>query len=220
MNLQSATNHQLKVIMNYDRECPSHLIRIVVMEMLERGILKDFVLYHSKAFFGTLKSKQTKLWLEDTDIIQLGYIGIWKALDKYIEGKSSFSTFSQLYIKSEWQSHFAKFNSETRTMDREAISTELTVNDDGDTINEFIPSMENVEKTVLMKVYFESQMKLLSPLQRVAVIGHIKGYQNKEIAEWVNKPRQSVDRALKRAIEKMGGEAYTIKENCGMRKGA
>lgn len=219
MRLELATNKQLKTIMNYDRECSANLMKKVVTEMLERGMLEKWVVYLSKPFFGNMKKGQVKLWLEDSDVIQLGYIGIWKALEKYEEGKSSFSTFSRYYIYSEWQNHFNKFNSQKRTMDRECFSLDMLVDDDGKTMNDFITISKNVEKAVLMKVHFESQMELLTPLQKSAILGYLQGYENKETAKELNVQRQSVDRAFHRAVEKMGGERISLRENCGM-KGA
>lgn len=219
MKLELATNKQLITIMNYDRECPPSLMKLVIVEMLERGILESWVIRYSKKYFGYMKKGQVKMWLEDSDVIQLGYIGIWKALEKYKQGKSSFATFSECYMNTEWQNHLAKFNSQKRTTDREHVSSDVFINEDGDTLADLLPSRENVEKTVLMKVYFENQLNLLSPLQRTAVLGHLKGFQNQEIAKRLKKPRQSVDRAFQRAMEKMTGEKFSLKANCGV-KGA
>jgi RNA polymerase sigma factor (sigma-70 family) len=220
MNLSNASNHQLKVIMNFDRHCPKELLEKVVNEMLERGMLKDWVMYLSRPYFGRMKSREIKLWLEDLDIIQLGYIGIMKALDKFESGKSAFATFSEYFIKGEWQNHFTKFNSLKRTMDREHVSSDLVINEEGETLMEFLPSYENVEKYVLMKVHFENQLQLLTPLQKATVLGYMQGYQMKEIAAKQNVNRRSADRAFHVAVEKMGGEKISLKENCGMVRGA
>jgi RNA polymerase sigma factor (sigma-70 family) len=219
MNLSKATNHQLKVIMNYDRHCPSELLTLVIHEMLQRGILKDFVMYHAKRYFGSVRRREIKLGLEDSDMIQLGYIGIWKALEKYEEGKSSFSTFSQYYIRTEWGNHTRRFNSLKRTGERDYVSTDLEVNEEGNTVQDFIPSYENVEKTVLMKIYFEEQLKLLTPLQRAAVIGYIEGYDMRTIAEREQANKRSADRAFRTAMKKLGIEDFSLRENCGL-KGA
>ena len=219
MNLSAATNQQLKIIMNYDRYCPKHLLKEVVHEMLNRGMLKNFAMYHSRRYFGIVRSRETKLGLEDSDIIQLGYIGILKALEKYEVGKSSFSAFSLYYMQAEWQGHMRKFNAEKRTMDRESVSTEVEINGEGETLREFLPSTDNVEKTVLMKMYFESQIEKLTKLQKTAIFGYIRGYDMKEIAKTLKQPRQSVERAFHRAVEKMGGERISLRDHCGV-KGA
>jgi len=187
--------------------------------MLERNALKDFIMHLSKRYFGNVRSREIKLGLEDSDIIQLGYIGIWKAFDKYVVGKSAFATFSRYYIQTEWQNHFSKFKSLKRTGDRDSLSTDLEINEEGSTLGEIIPSYENVEKTVLMKVHFESQLSLLTPLQKNAVLGYIEGYEMREIAEMNHARRESVERAFHRAVEKMGGERISLRHNCG-RKGA
>jgi RNA polymerase sigma factor (sigma-70 family) len=220
MDYTLATNQQLKTIMSYDIYCPPYLIKKVVAEMMDRQILNDFIMYHAKKMFGIVKTKQIKLGLEDSDIIQLGLIGIWKALDKYEVGKSSFSTFSTYHMRAEWQNYLRKFNAIKRTMDREGTSMETVIDGDVGTLEEVIPSSVNVEKTVLMKIHFENQLSTLSPLQRTAILGNLRGYQNKEVAKSLSVCRQSVDRAFKRAMEKMGAEEYSLKENCGAKRGA
>ena len=220
MDFTKATNKQLITIMNYDRDCPIELLREVITEMINREILVNFIVYHSKRFFGSLADGQVKTWLEKSDIIQLGYIGILKALNKYQEGKSTFATFSQYYMNTEWQNHLRKFTSIKRTADREQVSMDVVVNEHGNTLEEFLPSMEDVEKTVLMKVYFETQLALLTPLQKTAVLGYLEGYEMKELGQILHVKRQSIERAFHRAVEKMGGENFSLKGNSGMRKGA
>lgn len=216
MDYTKASKQQLIAIMKYDHDCPTDLLKGVIEELIKRNALKAWLSQISRKFFGDM-NKGVKFWIEESDVIQMGYIGVFKALDKFIQGKSSFATFSRYYIYSEWQQHLEMFNRQKRTMDRESISYDMPVTEREGDLRDLIPSQLNVEKSVIMKLHFEEQLSSLTPLQRESVFGYMQGYGMKEIAVKIGKNRRSVERAFHRAIEKMGGEPISLIENRGVR---
>ncbi|MED4399805.1 sigma-70 family RNA polymerase sigma factor [Metabacillus fastidiosus] len=221
MNYSLATDEQLKNIIKYDIDCPPSLMKGIVLEMLDRGILNGYVVHIWNKRYGKQKNFKTSADFEFSDAIQLGLIGIWKATDKFKPGKSSFAKFAAYYIAVEWQNLARGQNAEKRTLDKELLSIDYEVNEEGQALQEFLPSYDNVERSVLMKMHFESQLKKLTKLQKVAILSYLKGYHNKETAKALNVTRQAVDNAFHRAVEKMGGERISLRENCGVkRKGA
>lgn len=211
MDLKKATNKQLKVIMNYDNDVPRELLKQVVNEMVDRGMIEHFILYCAKLFWKRIAKNKTQLGLEVSDVIQLGYMGILKALDRYEPGNLSFASFSRFYIKGEWQSFIRKFNTEKRMSERHKTSIDRAINAEGDSFGAFIPSKVSVERNVILKVHFESQMDLLTPIQKLIVLKHLQGYTTKELSLVTGKTRQNVEKHFYNALKKLGVEDYSLR---------
>lgn len=211
MNIQAATNKQLQIIMNYDNEISNNLLKQVIYEMIDRGLMKSFITYCSMTFWGKHNKNKYILGLELADIIQLGYVGLLKALNRFNPGKMSFATFSRYYIKAEWQSAIRKFNTEKRSSERNGISINQKINDEGTTICDLIPSTKNLEKKVLLKVHFESQLENLTPKQKFVIIKHLQGYQTKEIGLMIGSSRQNIEKHFYNALKIMGVNDYSVK---------
>lgn len=211
MNIKTATNKELQTIMNYDNGVSNDLLKRVIYEMIDRGLIKSFITYCSMMFWGKQSKNQNMLGLELCDIVQLGYVGLLKALDRFKPGSMSFATLSRYYIKSEWQNAIRKFNTEKRTGERNRMSMDHVINDEGTTIGEIIPSTKNIEKKVILKIHFESQLKILTSKQKYVVLNYMKGFQTKEIGEMMGSTRQNVEKHLYNALKKMGVDDYSIK---------
>lgn len=196
MNYEAATDKQLITIVNYDREVPIELLEGVVMEMLHRNLWKNLI-FHELRYYRTN--------LDDDEINQMGNIAIWKAL-KGFNNKAAFSYLCRKAITNHMNNHFTIENAQKRKLNK-APSLDAQ-----DWLLDVIPSETNVEKYVLMKVHFESQLEKLTPLQREAVIGFKNGYGTADIAKRLGKTRQAVEKAFHRAVEKMGGERINLKQ--------
>jgi RNA polymerase sigma factor (sigma-70 family) len=205
-SLSKATDKQLITITNYDRECPKELMEPVVMEMLNRRLFKNFI-------FNTLRGLKFHD-MDDNDVEQIGNIAIWEAVNTYKPGKAAFASFAKVVLLHKVNDLFQKRKAVKRHITHFAFYLE-----DQEGIENIIPNETNVEKYVLHRIYFEQQIGKLTKLQKAAVLGYMKGYRLREIAKTLEVPRQSIERAFHRGVEKMGGEPFSIKDNSGM-KGA
>lgn len=186
-----ATNKQLMTILRFDNTIPTPLLDGLVNEALRRGLFdKPIISVINYIFKGINKG----LSMDFDDLMQIGRIGVCKAVSRFETGKCSFFTFAYLRIKSEICHELQRATAKKRGYNK-TLSTETEVGETA-TLMTYLPDKVNVEEYVIRKVLLEERMKMLSKHQRAVVELRSQGYKFCEIAEILGKTSISADRSL------------------------
>lgn len=207
MNWASATKSQLLNIFSNDKDCPTCLINGVVEELIKRDALRYFIIHIANKMFGKIGTFCIKTNMEPTDLIQLGYVGIWKAIKRFKSGKSSMKTFCYMHVKSEFTHLLDNLNSTKRKVYENMSSLDVPLENDGEeTIISLLPAKKNVEREVIRKMEYESKIDLLQGREKEVVLYYIQGYSLSEMSKSIYKKKNtaSLQKAFHRAMKKMG----------------
>ncbi|MGD7007601.1 sigma-70 family RNA polymerase sigma factor [Metabacillus sp. 84] len=203
MNLQSATNQQLWTIIQSDIDCPKDLLEQVVMEGFERNLFAYLIKHLVNKMFDRW-SDLRKYHLQD--LIQLGNIGVLKAIQNYHPGKGSFKTFAFMNIKSEYWHLINKEQSEKRKVYESICSLDVQRHDNNDETfqDSLIDPFANVEKQAITQVFWDDNFSKLEEKEKQILKLFAEGYSYSEIAEKYNyKSASAILKILHKAFIKI-----------------
>jgi RNA polymerase sigma factor (sigma-70 family) len=208
LDWSKASNEQLWVIIRSDSECPLTLLEGVFREAVNRGMIEHFILSIIKK--KGLASEKARMVLEMSheDLIQLGYEGALKAIRDFQTGKGTFSSLLFLAISQAYGKQFQYVESLKRQ--REEVSYNSTISGENTMEYYLIDNRTNVEKTVIMKLYLEEKLSLLSPIQIETFQRFFIGYTYNEIAEQMNTKKSTVARRMEAALIRMTGKNINL----------
>ena len=166
---------------------------------------KDVVCMKAKKFF--------MVGSEKDDIIQEGYIGLYKAIKSFdVEKQNSFKTFATICIERQLITAVKNSNRQKHIPLNSSLSLNATVydNDNGDTtileVLDANKSSEDPLDIITKKEYFDSVEKnidkSLSNFEREVLNLYKKGFSYATIAEKLKTKVKSVDTAIQRIRKK------------------
>ena len=192
--------------------------------MLDEGLIKEAVNNQNNAALECLidrykdivSMKASKFFMvgsEKEDILQEGYIGLYKAIKSYdVEKQNSFKTFATICIERQLITAVKNSNRQKHIPLNSSVSLNATVYDDENsdtTILEVLDTNKTSEdplEIITKKEYFNSVEKnieeTLSKFERKVLELYKNGYSYALIAERLDTKVKSVDTAIQRIRKK------------------
>jgi RNA polymerase sporulation-specific sigma factor len=128
------------------------------------------------------------------DALQIGRIGILKAMNSYREHcGSNFATFVSICVKTSLISYQRNLNRKKHSIMNNRISLDTEFNDD---LHKMIPSHTNVEEEVINQIYYSEVYRQasqgLKPLEKDVYKYYVDGYSINEIQEHYDLSKKQV----------------------------
>ena len=166
---------------------------------------QEILLCKYKPLVGAIANKYYLVGADKEDLIQEGWIGLFKAINTYDKDKNNnFVKFASTVIMREIVSAIRREN----TNKNQALDSSVLIDDD-----DILPSVDNPEKDILsaeiIQKINEDIDKLLSAKERIVVKYFVQGYSYVDIAKILDIKPKSVDNTLTRIKNKL----KHIKEN-------
>ncbi len=172
------------------------------------------ILYKKYEGLISLKAKKylnlaKRYGLEYNDMFQEGMVGLSEAIRCYKEQKDTkFSSFANLCIDRQIYSALSKASRKKHTLLNESFSLDLTIEDDGKPLIDFLfdkdsdPSikLENEENRKNLMEYLNNN---LTGLEKNVLNLRLNGFEYKEISLLLNKSYKSIDSSLQRVRIKL-----------------
>lgn len=210
MDYSKATNEQLWTIIKADAECPLPLLEGVFREAVNRGMIKQFILYVMKKKQLTNDKIYSLLEMTHEDLIQAGYEGALRAIRDYQPNKGTFSNLLFVTVSQAYGRLFQFIEAEKRKKDEVSYHTILS---EENTMEYYLAdNRTNVEKTVIHKLQLEEKLSLLNPIQKETFLRFFIGYTYQEIGEQMNAKKSTVARRMDAALAKMAGKNINLKK--------
>lgn len=208
MEWEEATNEQVWAVLMNDEECPCSLLNQVFQEAIERGMIRGFILSIIKKKFGSCEAAQKLLKMEQGDLIQLGYEGAVRAMDRYAINQYTskqvkFNTLLFTVINSMY---------DDRTEYLQAAKRAIVESDIEPVTPYLLDGQKSVEQIVLTKIQLEEKLDLLSDVQRHTLHWFSKGYTFGEIAEIMSSTKNTVADRIQKSFIKMTGHRINLRE--------
>lgn len=165
---------------------------------------QEILLSKYKPLVSAIANKYYLVGADKEDLIQEGWIGLFKAINTYDKDKNNnFVKFASTVIMREIVSAIRREN----TNKNQALDSSVLIDDD------ILPSVDNPEKDILsaeiIQKINEDIDKLLSAKERIVVKYFVQGYSYMDIAKMLDIKPKSVDNTLTRIKNKL----KHIKEN-------
>lgn len=198
MDFSKATDEQLRTIVEHELNVKTSLLKVLMNEYIGRGL-----------FDGLIKSIINQVFQADkrdyNELLPEGYLSIAKSLNTYQPEKSTFGFYVYLNMKNDFIMLQEKTYAEKRKSNLDNASLNEPVSHSNPTEQvEFIRSNNNVEKTVVNKLYWEQEFAKLIPREREALLLFSQGYSMTEIATMFGlKSKTSISRQVKAALNKL-----------------
>jgi RNA polymerase sigma factor (sigma-70 family) len=179
MDYSKATNNQLLLIVSQDKDCPTHLLSGVAVEMIKRRLWDGVILYSAKRTFkNVIYVLERLLKMDDEELIHIGHIHIMKRLKGFIPGSRTLKTYLIMCLSS----FFGSMMRDAQTDKRKSNVKTTQV----DSLSEFVQtrifrSNTNVEKEVINKIMLEEALAQMKPNEQKAIKLELMGYQKNEI---------------------------------------
>ncbi len=200
MNLSKATNKQLMSILRHDHSIPNDLLKQVLEEAINRGLLKGYAIDNINKFFGDVRPFLQQFNITMDDLIQIAYMAILKASDTFKEGKAGFTTWIALPIRGALHTFTRDNKAEKRVA--ELVSINAPVHEEL-TLGDMLPSQISVEKQVIRKIRVEELLNKVDEQRREVVWLYMQGFTFGEIAKQMNISRQRVNFLYHQSIERI-----------------
>lgn len=214
MNTHLATDEQLFAVIKEDKECPSHLLRGIVHEALDRGLFNAIITWVFKDLTKNPKKVKQRWKMENADILSVGHCGVLAALKKWKPGNSSFKAFAFMNIRTEFVRLLERESAEKRQTDKVTFSYETKLSS-GDAYFTLLSEKTNVEEIVLKKLEYEEKTKPLTDKETKVIHLFLEGYSFGEIKQKLFK-RKITNRFVREffydALAKIGLQNYTIEQ--------
>jgi len=138
---------------------------------------------------------------DDDDVIQVGTIALWKAIKKFNESKGSFSSFAVKIIRNSIITHLkTKEFRHNITL----VSYEECINNSKETKILSIPD-NKIYQTLLNKEIDINKIDF-TPVQKKIIELLMLGFNQTEVANMVNKSKQSINIQIKKIRRKLTEE--------------
>jgi len=139
---------------------------------------------------------------EDEDLLQEGYIGLFKAVRTYDRKKSDrFYPFAKMCIENQLRTAVTASNR------KKHLPLNTSISMDGDESREFQSQEGNPEHIVLAKEKNADRAEMiearLSKLEKRVIILYLNGMSYTEIAKQIGKSPKSIDNAIQRIRKKL-----------------
>lgn len=181
----------------------------------DSGIAKDIVEYLLQRHKNLARVKSKSYFMagaDNSDLIQEGMIGLYKAITDYQEDRgSSFRSFADLCVSRNIISA-VKASSRMKNLPLNSyVSFDKEINDDGeremtleDALSSDQPTPEEYvidkESAILLQKEIDEQ---LSSMEKTVLAYHMNGLDYHKIAQILEKPDKSIDNALQRIKKKV-----------------
>ncbi|QKI80571.1 sigma-70 family RNA polymerase sigma factor [Kroppenstedtia eburnea] len=178
-----------------------------VEKVMGRDLREELVEQHQRlVYFVANQFRQSKM--EWDDLVQIGFIGLIKAVDRYNPGikKVKFSTFAFHYIRGEILHELRALKRHNPAME---VSVENVVEGGGEDdeirlMDTLGTDPDEVETTVSNRVALEEGMVDLTCLeQEIIRLQYCKQWTRKEIAELFDVPEKRIRVIEQKAIRKL-----------------
>lgn len=192
MRYHLASNDQLTHIFKHEKDCPTHLLSGVILEMINRDMVKGFILHAAKS---------TNIYsLDEDDILQVGLIELHECIGKFKPGSSAPQTFAYKCLRNRFKMEIEKQGAKKRGSEFTRV--------DGEELDDYlIVSPFNVERYVINKMEIEQCLSYLTEREQTALIMYSDGYLLREIADLYGyKDKTSALQIINRARKKIRKE--------------
>lgn len=161
--------------------------------------------------------------MEFDDLAQVAMIELWECKKRYVPGEATFKHYAiesiryKLFAELRRRSALIRIPEEKRHEVRisyESLDKEVH-SDTGKTAAFYIPSRQNVEKTVIRKMILEEKLNMLTSFQRSIIELQLEGKTNKEIALNLGSTTGSVNANASSALKKVNPERKRIRKLSG-----
>lgn len=199
-----ATDRQLQVIVDYESDCPAHLLSGAVSEMLNRGLFDRIIAGCIHKTIEDVDRFQQVYHLDMDDLMQIGRIEVLNSLDGYKSDRGKrFSSFCYLNIQREILNIITILKAKKRDTSKTISLNKAT--DEGKEILNFVADPKhNVEKYVINKVTLEQMLKRVTKHEKKIMFYRLQGYTFDEISSLLGRGTyKSVFGSYKYAISKM-----------------
>jgi RNA polymerase sigma factor (sigma-70 family) len=179
MDYSKATNDQLLIIVNQDKDCPTHLLSGVAVEMIKRRLWDGVILYSAKRTFNNvIYVLESLLKMDDEELIHIGHIYIMERLKGFKQGKRTLKTYLIMCLCSMFGKLLRDAQADKR---RSNIQTQEV-----DSLPEIVQikifrESTNVEKEVINKIMLENALSCMRENERKAILLELMGYQKNEV---------------------------------------
>ncbi len=170
--------------------------------------------YLMEKYKNLVRSKANALFLiggEQDDLIQEGMIGLFKAIRDYDDAKeASFRHFAELCITRQLYTAIEASNRKKNTPLNSYVS--IDVSEGTESLEEIFLSLQEMspEELVIRAEDIEDMRRAaaekLSDLEKKALTLYLSGMTYQKIAEYLGKSPKSIDNALHRVRQKLGGD--------------
>jgi RNA polymerase sigma factor (sigma-70 family) len=201
MDYTKATNDQLMIIAQYDNSCPSSLLRGLAVEMMNRHLWDNLIVYAGRQAFINLNYTLSHLLkISHKELIQIGQIEIIKQVERFKPGMRTFTSFICMCLIAK----FKKVKRDIKTEKRIAnIDTKNVDSLDIKIQERIFLSPINVEQYVINKITIEECWDVLRDVEKKAILMDMQGYSQFEIAETFGFSKNYGNTILKRAYKKL-----------------
>lgn len=200
MNFDHATDKQLMTIVNSDKYCPNHLLKMVAEEMIKRRLWDNLIFYSAKRIYKHVDIMASRLNMDREEIYHIGHIEIIEAANKFKQGMRTFKTFVIMLLTTRFTKILRHARAEMRIneMDKDYID-----NLDEKAKDYYFKSNIDIEQHVINKIIIEEQLSKLRSIDRKAIELDLKGYSTYEVAQSLGYVKTYGSVILKRAYEKL-----------------
>ena len=201
MNWEKATDQQLLCIATNDKDCPPHLLEGVALEMVRRRLWDSFIVCAARIAWRNVKYVLRYIVQMDwEEMIHVGHIEIMKQVPKFRPGHRTLTTFVVMCLKTK----FLKMRRDATAEKRYAnIGTKDVDSLDEKLQDRIFCSPENVERTVVNRLWIESSWGVLREVEQKAILLDLAGYSQYEISEMLGFHKRHGNKLLKRAYAKL-----------------
>lgn len=201
MDYSLATDKQLKIIVQSDKDCPPSLIEGVAIEMIKRNLWNGYIFYAAQQSFHNVKPTILyTLQMSIEEFVQVSHIEIVKMVEKFQPGKISFKSYVILCLTS----YSRQLLRNAKAVKRKAnLFTEEVSALDPKLQDRILRSPMNVEKYVVDKITLEDYLNRLNEKERKALYLEAAGYTQFEIAEQLGYHKKTGGKLIRRTYEKL-----------------
>lgn len=202
-SLSKATNEQLKSIVKYDIDCPTHLLSGVVNEMLQRGLFDAAITKCIKRVVKDIKKAETFYKMEYEDLMQVGRVTVYKSISEFKPGRSSFINYIFMRVFGELTKVVRIVTAKKRNPKNEMSFHQET--ESGEPFEWFLPDTRiDVEKQVLNKIEIEMSLEQINEHQRKVVLYRLQGFKFQEISKIMGVGNEkSISQAYRLGVKNM-----------------
>lgn len=179
--------------------------------MLNRNLFDNQIHKAIQKIFTVLDIAINKLSMSEEELFQEGRAEIWDCLQHYKPGKSPFSYFIAMALKSLYRDmeKLMEFGRKKTVLYTDSLYTQIG---EEQTYMDILPEKVNVEKTVIKKIMFERKLSVLEENEKETFLLYLKGYSINEISQLTNVSKTGTNSRLKRAVKKLSGRVINLQE--------
>lgn len=199
--MDKATNQQIMNILKYDNSIPNDLLKIVVVEALNRKLLEGHVKTLINSFFG-YTNKFYVYNVSYEDVMQEVYITILKVMKSFKGGAVGFIYCFPKAVKRMLIDFVRNKKAQKNTTIKVSIHEPIV---EGFTLEEILSSKANVEKYVIRKLDLQERLERLDEQEKKMILMYANGFNISEIGRRMDMQKLQSNRLFHRSIKIMRG---------------